>query len=214
MDTECGYCGAIGVPFEREHVVPGCLYPASKATSKVQRITIPACSACNRSWADDEAHFRTVALMAGESNEAVTELWPKALRGLRQLDGQRRLRDVWQLMEPVQVAGGDRWMVYPGRDDRVLRVVRKVVRGLSYFHGLGVVASDQRVWTDVLRYRIPDELLESVTFHHLEPDVFQYWFEPYDEGELRSVWYLKFFARLPFIASVATAAEGFGAQPA
>jgi hypothetical protein len=113
--------------------------------------------------------------MAGESNDPVNELWPKAHRGFRQVDGRRRLRDVRQLMEPVRVAGDDRWMIYPGRDDRVLRVVRKIVRGLSYFHGLGPITSDQRVWTDVLKYRIPDEMLKSVSLRHCEPDIFQYW---------------------------------------
>ncbi len=213
MDIECGYCGATEVELEREHVVSACLYPTSKANSRVQRITVPACPSCNRSWADDEAHFRNIVLMAGESNDASKELWPKAVRSFEQVDGQRRLRDVRRLMEPAQVAGVERWLVYPGRDERVLRVVRKIVRGLSYFHGLGVVDSDEHVWVDVMKFRIPDELLGSLEFRHREADIFQYWFEPYDEGEFRSVWYLKFFERLPFIASVASA-HIFENQPA
>lgn len=32
-------------------------------------------STCNRGWSDDEAHFRSVLLLAGEPNEAVQELW-------------------------------------------------------------------------------------------------------------------------------------------
>jgi hypothetical protein len=199
----CAYCGAEGVDLEREHVVPACLYPASKASSTVQRITVPACSSCNRGWADDEAHFRTVMLLAGESNNPVQELWPRAKRSFDLVDGQRRLRDIFQIIERIQVSGVDRLMIYPGRDERVLRVVRKVVRGLAYFHGLGTIASDRRVWTDVLKYRIQDGLLESVTFKHREPDVFQYWFEAYDKGELSSIWYLKFFEKREFIASVA-----------
>ena len=200
---ECGYCGSSGSNLTRDHVISACLYPGSKASSKIQRITVPACSTCNGSWADDEAHFRTVALMAGESNPVAAELWPKAVRGFREVDGERRKRDVRQLMEPVQVDGADRWNIYPGRDDRVLRVVRKIVRGLAYYHGLGVVASDAPVWTDVLKFPIPAEFLEEVTFLHREPDVFQYWFEAYQDGDFTSLWYLRFFERLPFIASVA-----------
>ena len=207
MDTECGYCGNTGVALTRDHVVSACLYPESKASSKVQRITVPACPTCNGGWADDEAHFRNVVLTAGDANPAVQELWPRAVRGFRQVDGHRRLRDVRQLMEPVQVDGADRWMIYPGRDDRVLRVVRKIVRGLAYYHGLGVVASDGRVWTDVLKFRMPAELLEEVAFRHCEPDIFQYWFEAHADGEFASVWYLRFFDRLPFIASVAADAQ-------
>ncbi len=211
MDSECGYCGEIRAELEREHVVAACLYPASRSTSKVQRITIPACPRCNRSWADDEAHFRNIVLMAGESNHASSELWPKAVRSFDQIDGPRRLRDIRRLMEPTEVAGVERWRVYPGRDDRVLRVVRKIIRGLSYFHGLGIVRTDERVWADVMKFRIPDEL--AVEFRHREPDIFQYWFESYHTGEFRSVWYLKFFERLTFIASV-SAEEGVESERA
>lgn len=203
VEKKCGYCGKPALKLTGDHVVSACLYPGSKATSKVQRITIPACSTCNRSWADDEAHFRTVVLMASDPNPAAKELWPTVVRGLREVDGERRRRDVRQLMEPVQVDGADRWMIYPGRDTRVLRVVRKIVRGLAYYHGLGVVASDSRVWTDVLTFPIPAKFLEEVTFLHREPDVFQYWFEAYDGNEFTSLWYLRFFEKLPFIALVA-----------
>ena len=202
MNSECGYCGAVGPGLEDEHVVPKCLYPSSKATSKVQRITIPACPSCNRSWSDDEAHFRNIVLVTGDSNPVVQELWPKAVRSFKICDGQRRLGDVRQLMEKIDLNGAERWKIYPGRDARILRVVRKIVRGLSYYHKLGLVPSDNQVWTDVLKDRIPDELLASVEFRHREPDIFQYWFEPYDDGELRSIWHLKFYERLSFIALV------------
>lgn len=215
MGRECGYCGKTDVKLTRDHVVSACLYPGSKASSKIQRITVPAYFGCNGSWADDEADFRTVVLMAGESNAAVEELWPKVFRGFREIDGERRTRDVRQLMEPVQRHGADRWMIYPGPDDRVLRVVRKIVRGLAYYHGLGVVASDAPVCTDVLKFPIPAEFLEEVTFLHREPDAFQYWFEAYEDGDFTSLWYLRFFERLPFIASVAAAEPtGFGGESA
>src|SRR6266478_6497891 len=135
MDTKCAYCGVSGIKFEREHVVPSCLYPASKTGSKVQRITVPACPTCNRSWADDEAHFRTVVVLASEPNQASRDVWLKAQRSFGQVDGQRRLRDLAKLLEPVEIDGTPRLKVYPGKDERVLRVVRKIVRGLSYYHG-------------------------------------------------------------------------------
>jgi hypothetical protein len=202
MSPECGYCGVVGLNLEREHVIPKCLYPLSKAKSKVRRITVPACSACNRGWSDDEAHFRTVVLMSGEPNDAVRELWSKARRSFYKRDGIRRALDVRKLMVPVQIAGESRWKIYPANDVRVLRVVRKVVRGLSYYHRLGVVASDEAVHADILKEKVPNEALWSETLHHCEPDIFRYWFEQYDEGEVRSIWWLKFFERLPFIAWV------------
>ena len=200
----CAYCGDQGHKLEREHVIPRCLYPASKSTSRIQRITVLSCGRCNRGWSDDEAHFRNVLLVAGESNAAVLELWQTtARRGFSQADGRRRLRDLVQGMVPVTVKGHKRWMIYPGRDDRVLRVLRKIVRGLSHFHGVESPVSEDRVWADVLKYRIPPELVGSIRFQHREPDVVEYWYETYGEKEgPSSMWLLKFFEQRIFIAMV------------
>jgi hypothetical protein len=142
-------------------------------------------------------------LVAGEANAAVQELWETtARRSFREVDGHRRLQDLVDGMVPVQLEGRDRWMIYPARDERVLRVLKKTVRGLSHFHGAESAVPEQRVWVDVLKCRIPNELVVEITFHHREPDVCEYWYETYDEGELSSVWLLKFFGQRMFIASV------------
>ncbi len=64
--SRCAYCGAAAAKrdLEREHVFPRCCYPASRGSSKVQRLTVPACRACNGSWSDDEAHFRSIMVIA------------------------------------------------------------------------------------------------------------------------------------------------------
>jgi hypothetical protein len=96
----CAYCGKAATRLEREHVVPRCLYPASKRTSKVQLLTVSACTSCNRSWSDDEAHFRNVLLIAGEPSVAVRELWDiKAWPSFGKSDGERRLRDLAETNE-------------------------------------------------------------------------------------------------------------------
>jgi len=169
-------------------------------------MTVLACSRCNRGWSDDEAHFRNVLLVAGEPNASVQELWTtKASRSFSEVDGARRLRDLFEQMVPVSTPAGERWKVFPGRDERVMRVIRKIVRGLSHFHGIESAVSEERVWADVLKYRIPDELLESVTFWHRELDILQYWYEVRDDATVESLWFLNFFERRPFVAAVAPA---------
>lgn len=74
VHSPCAYCGN-GKSGTMDHVVPLALYPPSKATSKLQRITVPACQTCNGSWTDDEPHFRNMMLVAGETNPTVRELW-------------------------------------------------------------------------------------------------------------------------------------------
>jgi hypothetical protein len=132
--------------------------------------------------------------VAGEPNAAVLELWQtSARRSFSQADGRRRLHDLARGMVPVTIEGHERWMIYPGRDDRVLRVLRKIVRGLSHFHGVESSVSEDRVWADVLKYRIPPELIASIRFQNREPDVVEYWYEAYEEKEdPSSLWFLKF----------------------
>jgi hypothetical protein len=200
---ECAYCGDRSSRLEKEHAIPGCLYPPSKARSRVQRLTIPACAPCNRGWSDDEAHFRNVLLLAGSSNALVTELWrgPTA-RSFRERDGARRLRELAALLKQVEVDGEPRHMIYPAKDPRVLRVVRKVVRGLCYHHGQGAPVSDGRVWVDVMRFAVPPAFLEDMTTWHREPDVLEYQLGVIDDVGMQTVWLLKFFERTTFIAIV------------
>ena len=196
----CAYCGTQSRKLEREHVIPGCLYPASRAASRVQRLTVPACRSCNGAWADDEAHFRNVLLLAGDSNTAGTELWEgPAARGLNEVDGLRRLRDLVAIMKPITVDGQPRHTIYPASDDRVLRIVRKVVRGLCYHHDLAAPIADEQLWADVMRYAVPPVFLDEMAYEHREPDVLAYRFATICERDLHSAWLLTFYERTTFI---------------
>jgi hypothetical protein len=194
------------VPLERGHVVPKSLYPDSRKTSRLQLITVPECAACNRGWSDDEPHFRTVLLLAGEPNAPVKELWAtKATPSFSEIDGRRRVLDVYERLVPVQVENVDRHMIYPGQDERVIRIIRKIVCGLSHHHGIESQIDSSRVFADVLRYSVPEELWQEGTFHERESDIFRYWFGRYDdenEKDLSSLWILTFFDRCTFIAVV------------
>jgi len=198
----CAYCGTFGKT-EKEHVIPRCLYPHSKANSRVQRIRVPSCRRCNAGWADDEAHFRNVLAVAGETNQAVRELWTTTIaRSFRELDGLRRLTDLLAQMTQVETEGEPRYMIHPGRDPRVLCVIRKIVRGLAHHHDIGTAIADERVWADVLTFQIPDKLMRELSLRHAEQDIVEYYFEPSSVPPVRSTWFLRFFERTPFVALV------------
>lgn len=199
----CAYCGKIGNT-TKEHVIPSCFYPESKATSTVQRITVRACRPCNDSWADDEAHAKHVLLLAGESNAAVQELWPSALRAMTvAADGRRRLFDVVARLVRTTIDGRERHVIYPGEDERVMRVIRKIVRGLCAHHGVGTAIPDGRVQANVLDPPPPPELLKGIELHHVEQDIIEYWYDDSDEHPaIQSVWYLRFFERRDFVGLV------------
>lgn len=199
--ASCAYCGASAD--EREHTIPRALYPPSLARSRVQRIVVPTCVACNKSWQDDEAHFRTMLLLCGSSNSVVDELWNgPARRSFDQVDGHRRLRDLYAQMVAVSTPEGERHKIYPERDPRFMRVVRKVVRGLCYHHKIDAPVPDELVWAGVLRHAIPTEYVAAMTHAHAEADVLQYSFTAMDDPDIQSCWLLQFFGRATFVSFV------------
>jgi hypothetical protein len=200
----CAYCGSMDA-CTFDHVVPRALYPPSKDESRVQRITVPTCEQCNRGWANDEAHFRNMLLISGERTSVVSELWEgPTQRSFTKEDGGKRARDLAAQMVPVQTPQGERYMVYPGRDERVLRIVRKVVRGLCHYHDLLSPVPDEQVWADVQKFEISPEFLTQMTSAHVEEDVLQYRFSVIEDPDIdiHSGWLLQFFTRTPFFCIV------------
>ena len=199
----CAYCGEREAT-DKEHF-PRSLYPASKARSRVQRLTIPSCNVCNNGWADDEAHFRNILALAGEPNDSRRELWETTVqRSFQQVDGPRRIQDIVKNWRPVEVDDKPKHMVYPGEDVRVIRVVKKVVRGLSHYHKVLSAVPESRVWADVMKYRMPDEFFAQMTYVHREPDVAEYRYAVIKEDGIQSAWLMTFFKRITFIGIVAS----------
>ena len=148
--------------------------------------------------------------MSGEPNKAVQELWQtKAHRSFKEVDGHRRVRDLLEQIQRVETEVGERWAVYPGRDERVMRIVRKVIRGLCHYHRIMSPVSDRRIWTDILRYRVPPEFLNEMEHHHREKDIAEYRYQILDEPPIHSAWLITFFERRTFIGMVSTSEDGF-----
>jgi len=207
----CAYCGKITENPQKEHVFPKCLYSPSKERSKIQRLTVFACANCNNSWSDDEAHFRNVLLLSGDPpNLPRQELWKGPVRrSFKKIDGEKRVRDLLQLIEPVQTEQGLRQIIYPAKDERVMRVVRKIVRGLCHYHKKMPPVSDIRVWTDVLRCAIPKTILTQMKYHHREEDIVEYWYLMLNDPLIHSAWLFLFYKSAKFIGLVSNKKNGF-----
>lgn len=204
----CAYCGN-RVATDREHVFPSNLYPKSKATSTVQRLTISSCNVCNNGWSDDEAHFRNVLALAGEPNNSCRELYESTIRrSFKQVDGLRRLKDIVNTFREVEIDGQPRHEIYPGEDIKVLRVVKKVVRGLSHHHNVQSAVPESLVWVDLMKYRIPDEFLLEMTYAHRERDIAEYRYSIIKDIGIHSAWLITFFERVTFIGIVRSAEDG------
>jgi len=198
----CSYCGD-SLATDSEHVFPRNLYPETKSGSRVQRLTIPSCNECNKGWSDDEVHFRNVLALAGEPNQARRELWETTIRrSFEKSDGIRRVRDLVDILHPVEIEGNARYKVYPGQNDRVLRIVKKIIRGLCHYHGVMTAVSEKRVWADVLKYQIPEEFLSQMAYEHREQDIAEYRYQVLNESGIHSAWLITFFQRVTFVGIV------------
>jgi len=204
----CSYCGK-RLSTDNEHVFPRNLYPASKSSSRVQRLTIPSCNECNNGWSDDEVHFRNVLALAGKPNEARSELWDTSIRrSFNEKDGIRRMKDLIEILHPVEFKGNERHMIYPGQDYRVLRIVKKIVRGLCHYHGVMSAVSEKRVWADVLKYTILEEFLSQMGYEHREQDIAEYRYQAIREYGIDSAWLITFFQCVTFVGIVTCAEDG------
>jgi len=200
----CSYCGE-RIATDREHVFPRSLYPASKASSRVQRLTIPSCNVCNNGWSNDEVHFRDVLALAGQPNESRRELWETTIhRSFRQPDGACRIKNLVDSMRPVEIDGRPRHMVYPGQDRRVVRVVNKVVRGLCHHHEIMSAVPESRVWVDIMEYKVPEQFLSGLTYAHREKDIAEYRYSVIEDLGIQSAWFITFFERVTFIGIVSS----------
>jgi hypothetical protein len=143
---------------------------------------------------------RIFGTSTGEPNAIVRDLWHgKAKRSFGYVDGARRRRDLAAQM----VAVGAQHMVYPGRDPRVMRVVRKVVRGRCHHHGLLSPVSDEQVWADVQKFEVPPAFLEEMVEAHAEEDVLRYRYGVLEgDDDIHSSWLLTFYERTPFFSIV------------
>jgi hypothetical protein len=154
-------------------------------------------------------HFRNVLALAGEPNNARRELWNTSIRrSFKKRDGIRRMRDLIEILHPAEIDGKERHKVYPGQDDRVVRIVKKIIRGLCHHHGVMSAVSEKRVWADILKYQIPEEFLSEMAYEHREQDIAEYRYQVIREYGIDSAWLITFFQRVTFVGIVSVSEDG------
>lgn len=203
MNKACAYCGKTDTKRHKGHVVSKCLYPSSTPIG-VQRPTIPECEKCQALWTDAETQFRNILVIAGAQNPATNEAWETIQRSFDKPSGKRWVLDIYESMTPVATESEQRHMVYPYKDRRVNLVLRKIVRGLSAYHGLGECIPDEHVWVGYAPAVLPTELLS----YNLGDGFFKYGIALFDdEIELCSGWLFRFYENREFLGIVAKSAE-------
>jgi len=194
----CGYCGQpTGPTGQGEHVFPACMYPPLLTDGKVQRVKIPACRQCNFSFQADEAHARNILSACGlvPTPERI-ELWNTVCRSIRRKEGgiQDGLAILAQMQNHaiLKPDGNPYKQIFPLRDARVVRIMRKIVRGLCFRQTEEVISDENRV---VLfpHPSDPDDLALFEKVYQV-PNVFLAYALIADRcPEVHSLWFLEFY---------------------
>jgi hypothetical protein len=214
MTTKPPHCAYCGKPVHgrgkktTDHVIPRALFKETGKTT-AQRPTVRACIKCNRRWSVDEAHFRDVLALSGEPNAVLRRLWDGPIRrSFDGVDGHKRASDLARMFVPV-VGAERQYRIYPGSNSGVVRIVRKIVRGLCHYFGVASPIADRRVLADVLRWDVPRDLLDSMATYDCEREIFHCRFQLIGDADFHSMWILTFFENKTFIAMVSTSPKGF-----
>jgi hypothetical protein len=202
----CIYCGSLEEG-TRDHVPPRCLFPRPRP---LDTVTVPACRSCNQSYQLDDEHF-AVAMGAqcyAEDPEAA-RVWTSIIRPLlARSPGLRTMLSQQIIDGPVQTPAG---IVLPDRiairfsAPRIVRVVRRIVRGLLWHHYRHVPASNIELVVfqeQIVHPEVADTLNTRTVLSGVGDTIFRYRHGVASDAPDTSVWALQFYAQTQFIIIV------------
>jgi hypothetical protein len=211
----CAYCGRYEGTCHGGHLVPNCMYPEG---NKVEQLRVPECPVCKAYWQNDDAYFRDVIVMCGEANELANEkFFGPISRSFTKPSGPKWRRELGKLLVPVEVDGEPRHKVYPLHDERVVRVLKRIIRGLCHLHSLGTCITEAQVWASVFWCPIPPAFQADFKRESLSDDFCWYEYSDcrsQDDGVIHSAWVIEFYGRTRFFCLVSTSARGWAEDAA
>lgn len=213
----CTYCGAAiprkGEGRQKEHAIPDSFFPPIVRAPELglQLVTVPSCPKCNADFQDDDVHFRNVLCPVNHDSEAAKQLQQATLNSFKpdQRDGHRRFADFLKATKIVQTEQGPRHAVYPGEDSRVLRIVRKIIRGMSRKVELPWPVADYRVLAVWCPFELPQQCSPDFRMVHNVEDVVNVRCFPVGNGFIHSYWSITFLDRAVFMGAVAAKDKPF-----
>jgi hypothetical protein len=166
---------------------------------------VPCHVACNRAFSKAEPGFKEDVSAAG-ANVAAAATRASVLRNFARPQG--RSRGIRML------AGLDNGRIFPIRNPDTVRTVRKIVRGLAFFHGLLLAVPEDDVPVTHTRFEIPPAFLPQARIREVRhAEVFEclgFVFEDLDgepaPDDMHSFWRFRFYDRVRFDAWVGSAA--------
>lgn len=188
-----------------EHTPPRGFFPKGMRS---QLITVPSCQAHNQDTSLDDEYARNIITMSIENNQtSMDHFMDKSLSSFRR-NGVLRKSIIDSLTDqPSYKAGAKSVFIERPRFDRI---IRKVAYALFYkeyaktWERLLAVATNQIKMRDMSNDhlgKIFDELSEDLNLLTLKgenPQIFQYSFIEYGEGEFDKALFMLFYEGFPF----------------
>jgi hypothetical protein len=170
----CAYCGVVTGRNTGDHVVPKSFYTTSD-DHRIQRIKVSCCLKCNQEFSRDEGHFRAVLTIAGPViTPERKERWKTVERSFTNpISGYKDLIAIREKLVSVDYQGTARFLVYPAKDERVVKIVKKIVCGLGTHDGtFGSFVLAGRMSVEVPSSPLPLEF--EADFEQVVPNVVSY----------------------------------------
>jgi hypothetical protein len=188
----CAYCGE-WTQTQEEHVIPRCFAP-EELHGSCKWVIVRACGRCNQGFSADESDFREFSVVTNAPGDTlvkdalfrgpVSDNWRRAdgrgRAALERLLGRIRKPDGSGLSTLNELVEVPNLRIAP--DASMLRVVRKIIRGLYYHHftakrGLPQVLPESQIWINPVFDPAPlfmDLMHEFEDWHVIHPAVFGY----------------------------------------
>jgi hypothetical protein len=196
---QCIYCGS-HEKITSDHVPPRCLF----SKPRPHLITVPACENCNNSARLDDEYFRIVVSAGVENNLEGQRVWREGV--IRTLRRSEKLRQhllsntrAVEIVTPAGVIVGT-GHAFKAENDRIKRVVIRVVRGLLWHH--------YRVKTDLATVfdlyvdkdvTLINETLQLKRLSSIGGTAFQYRHSIAIDDPSSSLWWLSFYQNRHFV---------------
>jgi hypothetical protein len=215
-EGSCGYCGG-RKNLSKDHIPPKSLFSTPRPNDL---ITVPSCKRCNEGSSKDDTYFRDVLVLSQDlaANQMVQPLIKTVLRSFKRMESTKYFWSIYSKF--AQHDARTRHGIYVGSQPtlevdlgRVLRVVKRIVRGLHYHENQVRLSPDYEVnvfTTEHFDYDLNDEQRELFLKEFLIPTlplpyktvgngVFKYKMG-HSTNKDCCVWVFLFFDKVPFLS--------------
>ncbi len=122
------------------------------------------------------------------------------MRSFEKLDGKKRRKDLVKQLVPYD---NNSYKIYPVKNEKVIRIVKKVIRGLCYHHNIiSPISENQIVVVITSVYPIPPVFIEEMEYYHQDKEICEYRIQRFSEDNLNSGWLIKFLGKVEFLGIV------------